>query len=187
MRDKLFALLSVVVLALAVAVPTTAQFASNDRSIRLRETLLGNAVATPAVGYAALFRDSTKKTLFTKNSDGTVFSATDQMYVRALADSATLLATDAGSLVVYDGAASKTITLPEITASNIGMRFFIVGVDADDVSVACVAADQIIDSTDATVDANDTVISTTVGASATFLAVNATTWIIVPVGTWTIE
>lgn len=186
MRDKLFALLSVVVLALAVAVPTTAQFASNDRSFRLRQTATAN-VTTPAAGSVAVFRDNLGA-FSVKDSAGLVEGFLSRVTINNAAADTTLTAAYLGEVLVYDGAASQTITLPEITASNIGMRLVIVNADADQtVSVTVgAAADRLVDSTDGTVDADDIIVAAVAHASAEFIAINATTWLVIPTGTWTI-
>jgi len=182
MRDKLFALLSVVVLALAVAVPTTAQFASNDRSFKLRQTASAN-VTTPAAGSVAVFRDNLGA-FSVKDSDGLVGGLVGRVTVVPLADSATITAAYLGKVIVYNGAASKTLTLPEITASNIGMTLTIFELDADDIAVTRAgSADVIVHGT--TVNAT-TVTATTIGAYATFTAVSADMWVMTNIGgTWT--
>lgn len=191
-NSKAYAFLSVVVLAVAVLfaampVPTAeAQFASNNRSVRLRETAAAN-VATPASGYANVFRDSTYGSFQVKDSAGLLYGIMGKVSVTTLAVTTTLTDAHLGEVVVYDGAASATLALPEITASNIGMVYEVVALDADDLIVTCVAADSIVDSTDATVDADDSITASTVGASARFVAISATQWLIVPVGTWAIS
>lgn len=184
MRNTLFGLLSVVVLAAALTVglvPTPvaeAQFASNNRSVKLRSTAAGN-VATPASGYVSVFLDSTYGSLSFKDSAGLVGGVAGKVAVTTLAADTTLTDAHIGELIIYDGAASQTLTLPTITASNIGMVFDIVGLDADDVSVACASADEIINAASAAegADDNDTVVFSTVGARAKFIAISATTWL----------
>lgn len=182
MRDKLFALVSIVVLALAIAVPTTAQFASNDRSFVLKQTASAN-VTTPATGSVAVFRDNLGA-FSVKDSGGLVGGLVGRVTVVTLADSTTLTAAHLGKLIVYDGAANKTLTLPEITSSNIGMQLTIFELDADDIIVSRAgSADQIVIGT--TTNAT-TVTATTVGAYSTFTAISADKWAMTnTAGTWT--
>ena len=192
MRNTLFGLLSVVVLAAALTVglvPTPvaeAQFASNNRSIKLRETAAGN-VATPASGYASVFKDSTYGSFQVKDSGGLVHGIMGKVPITDLAVATTLTAAHLGEVVVFDGTVTTGLALPEITASNIGMHYEIIGYDADDLIVTCNSNDRFVDATDAVVDADDSITASTVGAHAIFIAVNATTWIVIPTGSWAID
>lgn len=161
MRDKLFALLSVVVLALAIATPSTAQFASNDKSFRLKESpVSGSSVPTPASGSAAIFKESTHGALMVKNSSGVVLGAMGNLPISSLAATTVLTEAYAGRIIVFDGAASQTLTLPEITASNIGMQFVIINADStatpDTVAALCNANDSLLP-VSGTIDADDSI------------------------------
>lgn len=197
MRNTLFGLLSVVVLAAALTVgPVSvtpvaeAQFASNNRSVKVRNTAAGN-VATPASGYAAIFRDDTYQALMVKDSAGLVYGVNGKVPVTTLTASTVLTDAHLGEIIVYDGDASGELTLPIITTSNIGMRIRIIALDADDLIVESgTALDVFVDASDGTIDSTGTttpmIVATTVGASADLIAISATQWLVVPVGTWTI-
>lgn len=184
-NTRAYAFLSVVVLALALALPTTAQFASNDRSFKLRETASAN-VTTPAAGSAAFFRDTVYHALLVKDSAGVVSAPDGRAFITTLTASTTLSDTHLGEVIVYNGDASATLALPEITATNIGMRYEIIALDTDDLIVTCVAADLILPTT-GTADSDDSVTATTAGARMVFTAVSATTWVLDSSGTVTIS
>lgn len=184
MRNTLFGLLSVVVLAAALTVglvPTPvaeAQFASNNRSVKLRETAAGN-VATPASGYASVFKDSTSTTggaFFVKDSSANVYGIMGEVPITAVAADATLTIASAGELIVYNGAASQTLTLPTIGASDgtIGLHYIFYNVDSDSVAVVCASADELM-LVAGTADADDSITLAT-GDMMEVWAVSATTW-----------
>jgi hypothetical protein len=104
--------------------------------------------------------------------------------VNTLAANTTITAAHLGEFNLYNGAASQTITLPEITPSNIGMQLTIFELDGDDIIVSRAgSADVIVNAT--TVNAT-TVTGTTIGAYATFTAVSADMWVMTNIGgTWT--
>lgn len=184
MRNTLFGLLSVVVLAAALTVGLVstpvaeAQFASNNRSIKLRETASGNVTA-PAAGYASVFKDSTDTTggaFFVKDTSGNVYGILGEVPITAAAADATLTIASAGEVIVYDGAASQTLTLPTIGTADgtIGLHYVFYNVDSDSVAVVCASADQFL-LVAGTADGDDSITLAT-GDMMEVTAVSATTW-----------
>lgn len=182
-NSKAYAFLSVVVLAVAVLfaampVPTEAQFASNNRSVKLRETASANVTA-PASGYASVFKDSTLTTggaFFVKDSSSNVYGILGEVPITAAAATATLTIASAGEVIVYDGAASQTLTLPTIGAADgtIGLHYVFYNVDSDSVAVACAAADELM-LVAGSADGDDSITLAT-GDMMEVTAVSATTW-----------
>lgn len=185
MRNTLFGLLSVVVLAAALTVglvPTPvaeAQFASNNRSVKLRETASGN-VATPASGYASVFKDSTATTggaFFVKDTSGNVYGIMGEVPITAVAATATLTIASAGEVLVFDGVtASQTLTLPTIGAADgtIGLSYTIYNSGTESIAVVCASADQLM-LVAGSADADDSITLAT-GDMMEVTAVSATTW-----------
>lgn len=192
MRNTLFGLLSVVVLAAALTVGpisvtpvAEAQFASNNRSVKLRETAAAN-VATPASGYASVFKDSTYGAFMAKDSGGLVHGIMGKVPITAITAATTLTAAHLGEVLVFNSDAPRTITLPEITASNIGMRYFVIAEDTDDLTIirAVGSDDTITDAADGVVDADHSCAASTAFTTVEFIAISATQWVaIVHAGT----